>query len=440
LSRRALSSEIGLIASFLVIIFGVPITQICIQSSQRKRVQFTDIFRYAPTEKNLRQFEQGLKSESWFEQKLRPRTQQLLFWTLGDTGSRADMGRDGWLFYRPDVRYIVEPDRPDGGGSEGTWVQPAEGSYRDNVVRAIVRFRDQLRERRIELLVVPVPGKPSIYPDMLWPMANNAGTTPMHDSEEGLHSPTLQLIEKLRSRGVEVVDLFSRFRQARQEHSNDRLYLTQDTHWTPVGARLAAETVAEKLRALGWAPPPTLEFRSRRVRVRRFGDVLEMVEVGGNRGNGPAEEVECTQVVVDTGGVLVSSDSERPGTFRYPAASVSILALGDSFCRIYQNREPRSLGEVVSPTEEVASGDSRAENAPTRLLPGSAGFLSHLALALRLPLDFIVSDGGASTDVRKSLSTNPEILEGKKVVVWEFVERDIRLGKTGWLDVALPPE
>ena len=61
-------------------------------------------------------------------------------------------------------------------------------------------------------------------------------------------------------------------------------------------------------------------------------------------------------------------------------------------------------------------------------------------MALRLPLDFIVSDGGASTDVRKSLSANPEILEGKKVVVWEFVERDIRLGKTGWLDVALPPE
>jgi hypothetical protein len=60
-------------------------------------------------------------------------------------------------------------------------------------------------------------------------------------------------------------------------------------------------------------------------------------------------------------------------------------------------------------------------------------------MALQAPLDFIVSDGGASTDVRRSLATNPEILEGKKVVVWEFVERDIQLGKAGWLDVALPP-
>jgi hypothetical protein len=49
-----------------------------------------------------------------------------------------------------------------------------------------------------------------------------------------------------------------------------------------------------------------------------------------------------------------------------------------------------------------------------------------------------VSDGSASTDVRRKLSTNPEILEGKKVVVWEFVERDIALGGQGGEDVPLP--
>jgi hypothetical protein len=70
--------------------------------------------------------------------------------------------------------------------------------------------------------------------------------------------------------------------------------------------------------------------------------------------------------------------------------------------------------------------------------PGPAGFISHLALALKSPVDAIVSDGGASTDVRRKLSTNPEILEGKKVVIWEFVERDIALGAQGWEDVPLP--
>jgi hypothetical protein len=64
--------------------------------------------------------------------------------------------------------------------------------------------------------------------------------------------------------------------------------------------------------------------------------------------------------------------------------------------------------------------------------------VSRLALALGTSVDAIVSDGGASTDVREKLGTNPEILEGKTVVVWEFVERDIALGRAGWQDVSLP--
>jgi len=430
-SRRPLSSEVALAVCFLAIIFGVPISQICIQLGHGQRVQFTDVFRYAPTEKNLRQFEQGLKDESWFEQRLRPLTQQFLFRLLGDTGSKADMGRDGWLFYRPDVRYVVEPDRPDLGDSVGDWVQAPEGTYQDNVARAIVRFRDQLRDRNIELLVMPVPGKPSIYPEMMWRTSQREG--------KGLASPTLSLMEKLHAQGVEVVNLFNRFQQVRQNTSKDYLYLAQDTHWTPEGARLAAESVAEKLQALGWAPQPTVEFRSRKVRVKRYGDVLEMIQPRASRRNVPAEEVNGDQVADNAGRLLTSSQAERPGTYRYPGGTVSLLVLGDSFCRIYQEREPRSLGEIIGAAGDASSGNSRAGGTPTRLLPGSAGFPSYLAMALQAPLDFIVSDGGASTDVRRSLATNPEILEGKKVVVWEFVERDIQLGKAGWLDVALPP-
>ncbi len=59
---------------------------------------------------------------------------------------------------------------------------------------------------------------------------------------------------------------------------------------------------------------------------------------------------------------------------------------------------------------------------------------------LKSPVDYIVSDGRAATDVRKRLATDPAILEDKKVVIWEFVERDIALGRDGWEDVPLPPE
>jgi SGNH hydrolase-like domain, acetyltransferase AlgX len=415
---------------FLVIIFGVPITQVCIQLSRGERVQFTDLFRYAPTEKNLRQFEQTLKDQSWFEQKLRPWMQLFLLRTVRETGAKAIMGRDGWLFYRPDVRYAVEPDRPNGGGSEGSWVQLAEGTQQDSVVRAIVRFRDQLKERGIELLVMPVPGKPSVYPEML---RRSAGG-------KDFYSPTVGFMQKLQRQGVEVVDLVTLFHRVRDaEQAGDPYYLARDTHWTPKGAELAAEAVAQRLRSLGWAPQPTMQFRTRKVRVKRYGDILEMIEPRGTPAFFPAEEVQCDQVVDDTGGLLAASDSERPGTYRFPGAGTSVLVLGDSFCRIYQNREPQSLGEILGPTSNRESGGGREGKTSTRLLPGSAGFPSHLALALRAPLDFIVSDGGASTDVRRSLSTNPEILEGKKVVVWEFVERDIQLGMAGWRDVPLPP-
>ena len=37
--------------------------------------------------------------------------------------------------------------------------------------------------------------------------------------------------------------------------------------------------------------------------------------------------------------------------------------------------------------------------------------------------------------MRRKLSTNPEILEGKKVVIWEFAEREMALGQEGWARV-----
>jgi hypothetical protein len=49
-----------------------------------------------------------------------------------------------------------------------------------------------------------------------------------------------------------------------------------------------------------------------------------------------------------------------------------------------------------------------------------------------------VNDGGASTLVRQQLSRRPELLRGKRLVIWEFVERDIYYGAEGWKAVPLP--
>ena len=80
--------------------------------------------------------------------------QYLCFKLLKEPGEKVLLGRDGWLFYKPDVRYLVERYQT---GS------PAE----DDPFSAILAFRDQLALRGIHLMVIPIPGKPSIYPDRL---------------------------------------------------------------------------------------------------------------------------------------------------------------------------------------------------------------------------------------------------------------------------------
>jgi SGNH hydrolase-like domain, acetyltransferase AlgX len=418
-------SELILLICFLAVIAGVPVTQTCIELARHERVQATDVFRYEPTAKNLREFEHTLEEKSWFQQHLRPVLQRFLFVTVRDTGAKGVLGRDQWLFYRPDLRYLVEPDRLEASTSESKWVQPPEQStHRESVEQAILRFRDQLKERGIMLVVMPVPGKPSIYPDQV--------TRRAVGNERQFRSPTLELIEDLQRQGVATVDLFTAFQEMRG--SGGPLYLARDTHWTPRGAQIAAQKVAAKLSELHIPPLTRKEFRTQSVTVTRWGDILDMMQIPGLRSAFAAETAECVQVLDPALGPLVPGASDRPGTYCYPGQQAAVLVLGDSFCRIYQYPEPQSLGEMPA----AAATARPAETGGKRLLPGSAGFISHLALALGSPVDTIVSDGGAATDVRRKLSTNPEILEGKRVIIWEFVERDIALGSQGWQDVALP--
>jgi hypothetical protein len=142
-------------------------------------------------------------------------------------------------------------------------------------------------------------------------------------------------------------------------------------------------------------------------------------------------------------GLLVPGAADRPGTFRAAGGQAKVLLLGDSFSRVYQYLEPRSLGEVrhgVPDRERQSDGAVGIEGRllTRALLPGSAGFPAHLARELAAAVDTIVSDGGAATEVRQRLSVNPEILEGKRVVIWEFVERELASGAAGWEDVSLP--
>ena len=382
-----------LAAAFLLVIFGVGLSQAVYELTQGESPQCLDLVTRPPSETNLRSFEEDLEEASKVVQAMRPPMQYLQFATLRDTGDKALMGRDGWFFYKPGVQYLVEPPHKRTAAFQAGPVanRSAAGSY-DDPAAAIVAFRDKLAERGIHLLVLPAPGKASVYPEMLASRALRA--------KGPVNPETLALIDRLQDAEVEVVDLFDLFRRSRQEDANPPMYLKQDTHWSPEGMHLAAETVAQRLLYKGWVEPGAAGYILEPAVLQRHGDVIRMMGIPRLEESLPPEDVRCSRVVHGNTGAPYACRDEG-----------EILVLGDSFLRIYETDEP-----------------------------GSAGFIAHLAHELQKPLASIVNDGGASTLVRQQLYGKPDLLAGKKVVIWEFVERDIRFGTEGWQDVPLPKE
>jgi hypothetical protein len=374
--------HVFLIAAFMLAILSVGIVQFATELSEGQGVQFTELFRQAPTKDNLRIFENDMEKSCHLAEILRPSVQYMQFLLLRDTGDKALMGRFGWFFYKPAVQYLIEP-------------LPADSGYnQEDVLSTIISFRDQLAQHGIKLLVVPAPNKASIYPEML--------TRRAEDLEQPVNPKTIDILSKLRESGVEIVDLFSLFAEVRDSLSpgdNTRYYLTQDSHWSPDGVRLAARAVAKKILDLGWAEKGNLKYSLKPTTTKRYGDVLKMMRVPKIESSFEPETLNCEQVI----------DSDT-GKLYWDNPNSQVLVMGDSFLRIY----------------------SRDES-------DSAGFIEHLACELGLPLTSVVNDGGASTLVRQELSRKPALLRNKKLVVWEFVERDIRFGTEGWQQVQLPP-
>jgi hypothetical protein len=373
---------ITVVFSFLALIMAPGLIQTASELRQGEPPRVLDVFHQLPSARNLHGYEQGLEETSLVIRRLRPWVQYLQWRFLGDAGEKALLGRDGWLFYRPSVRYLLE--RP-----------PAPSTHHgddDDPLPAIRSFRDQLRARGIRLLVVPVPGKESVYPGMLAGQAEDAGVIVCDE--------TRQLLDRLKQCGIEYVDLFELFRRARQgeKPSNPvRLYLAQDSHWSPDGARVAAAAVRRQVLAGGAVPPGDHVYALRPVTVRRHGDLVAMLHVPQIERALEPERLECLQVVQsDTGTVY----SDRPDS--------QVLVLGDSFLRVYEQDEPEA-----------------------------AGFIAHLARELAQPLAAIVNDGGGSTLVRQELARRPALLRNKKLVIWEFAEREIRYGNQGWRIIPL---
>jgi hypothetical protein len=350
----------------------------------------------------LRPYEKEMEKVSLFANGIRPWMLLGYYGIFGDLGEKAVPGRNDWFFYRPDVDFLVKPPVDD---ERSLIVDPNDIATHDSIIDTIVTFKNQLAERGIDLLVVVMPTKASIYPDLLTPAMNAALS--------GTFSHSLGLLRRLESAGVATVNLFPVFAQERcgDVAAGDSLYLHTDTHFKGRGVLAAAQAVASRVKTYPWFAMGTQEFAVDTVVVARSGDIGEMttlpaVQLRTLLLSFPLENTTCYPVYRidrdDTGAVasrtLYEDDFQRS----------DILVLGDSFSRIYQTDEPFG-----------------------------AGWIAHLAREIGRPVASLVNDGGASTLVRKSLARKKNMLRRKKLVIWQFVERDFRFGSEGWKNVNL---
>ena len=425
---------------------------------------FLDVKHYGVwTSRYLRAFENKIDDESAIVLELRPKYQLAVWNIFNDPGEKVVLGADGkcigkgcerdtamasdrWLFYRQDVEFLVQPSPLD-----------VRSAKLDNPITAIEKFRDQLKAKGVELLVVITPGKPSIYPERLTGNADAAGNAADRANSIGLQSHGKKILDSLTRAGFNTVDLYTPLLAAKSRDAVEGpLYLNDDTHWTPRGAEHAAAEIAAavnrlesdgkiKLKELqkhadGSYP---LSFVAKDSVADRMGDVGEMSGLN---------KFSVFKVQKVTGHVVMQQNI-KDRTEKLPVDSLCIEAAkkdckkNDScfteksaLCErdtVLYDTTATPFKDDFRKSEILILGDSFSRIYQTDS-PVNAGWIAHFAKNVNRPVASIVSDGGASTLVREKLARKASVLKGKKLLIWEFVERDLRFGAEGWKNVELP--
>lgn len=295
------------------------------------------------------------------------------FQTLEKQNAHALSGADGWLFLAADLRFLSVGRF---WGGEAQKVSRAQKPEHADPLPAILHFRAQLKQRGIELLLVPVPPKPVIYADKILP-----------DIDPRLDNPAPylhQFYDELRSRGVEVLDLEPLFLEKREDEHGP-LFCRTDTHWSGAGCVLAARAIVERIHdtiSSSGENQYTAEWKPTEIK----GDLVGLLPAAIPKPAG--ERIDVRTVVVKSTGKAVQADPSSP-----------VLLLGDSHTLVYH--------------EFHAEG---------------AGLIDQLADSFGFAPDLIGTRGSGATAVRTELYRRsrrvPGYLEKKKIIIWCFAARE----------------
>src|SRR6185295_9482990 len=145
------------------------------------------------------------------------------FQNLEAKKAAAGAGADGWLFFGGELR-LLSLGRF--WGADAAKTSRAHKPDLADPLPAILDFHQQLKAHGIELLIVPVPPKASIYPEKIVPGFDVRTTDP---------APVLhRFYDELRSAGIDVLDLSAIFIQNRDSERGP-VFCKTDSHWSGNG-------------------------------------------------------------------------------------------------------------------------------------------------------------------------------------------------------------
>ena len=305
-------------------------------------------------------------------------------------------GRDGWILHTGELHYLNAGSYIGENAPKANNYAPAE---RADAVPVIVDFHRQLQERGIELIVVPVPVRPAIYPESV------LGPEPFAERKTipNLHPPLQEMLSSLRERGVRAVDVTPTFLSNREHPEYGAVYCPSDTHWTPYGISLATEILATEIKRKPW-------FKS----VRKLKYHQEWFSEPHS-------------------GILYHEYEKSTGTTLEPdqVQMRKILRETKNGLKQFGIRHPKSPVILI--------GDSNS----TRWSNFRSGLPQALAFELGFPVDVLSTAGGGANETRlnlvRKIQAEPGYLEGKRVVIWCFSARSFTNTRKGWIPMPLGP-
>lgn len=411
IGSTAISKKVSwlLCAFFLISIFSVPLIQYTIKStgpiisdfwavsqveSKKEDSLFTHIDqRNTDFLKGLDVLETRLEEESFLRSIFLPPLQSFLINLLGQGNEKVVAGKEGWLFFRPGVDSIT--GQPFLGKSQQQmryeghelWEKPVQ----PDPVQAIIDFHRQLNKRGIALVLLPVPVKASIHPEKI---SRDIFTGPLANRD------WTQFLQRLEEAGVTVFESRSLLYDYAQKHGS--AFLQTDTHWLPGAMALIAEKLAGQILSGFPDLDSTRNFVLQKQKIEAVGDVARMLTLPVS--NEPFLQSVTIEQVVNSYNELWQPDTNS-----------EILLLGDSFTNVYST---------------IGLGWGR-----------SSGFAEHLSYHLQQSLDLLSRNDSGAFVTREmlglELARGRDRLAGKKIVIWQFAERELTHGDWKLIDLRL---